>query len=110
MEATQVYSFAWWMGHYGANTPKRHKGYTNNINASRLDLGIYHRSQQAKRVETVRKYKKKDGSMGYVGTKHLKSTQPGPHLIFICDSDSRTSYFHSECYFTYIYIVGHAYM
>lgn len=74
------------MGHYGSETPKRHKGYTNNVNASRLDLGIYQRSRRAKcgkRVETVRKYQKKDGSMGYVGTRHLKGTQPGPHLTLM---------------------------
>ncbi len=80
VDSAKVFQFGWWMGQYGSITPKRHRGYTNNVAASKLDLGIYKRSKQAKVVQTVRKYKKKDGSTGYVGTSHLKSTQSAPHF------------------------------
>ena len=80
----KVYTFGWWMGHYGSKSPKRHRGLSNNANAAQLDLGVYTRIMQIKqkKVETVRRYvSKKTGKAGYVGTKALKGTQPGPHLL-----------------------------
>ena len=69
---------------YGALSPKRHRGYTNNPHCAKLDLGIYKRSIAAKRtkIKTVKKYQSKDGKAAYVGTKQLKPTQSVPQLSF----------------------------
>jgi hypothetical protein len=80
--SAKVYTFGWWMGMYGGKSPKRHRGYTNNPAAARLDLGVYKRSEQAKKkLETVRRYYTQDGRPAYVGTKSLRSTQPRAHFL-----------------------------
>lgn len=69
------------MGQYGGMSPKRHHGFSNNKYASFLDLGVYRRAEQAKKkLQTVKRYQKKDGKQGYVGTKNLKQTQSGSQL------------------------------
>ena len=79
---SQVFRFGWWMGMYGASTPKRHHGFSNNRWASLLDLGIYRRAEQAKKtIKTVKRYVSKEGKRAYTGTKHLKQSQWGPHLL-----------------------------
>ena len=66
----------------GGLSPKRHRGYTNNVWASRLDLGVYTRAQQAKKnLKTVRRYVNSAGKKAYVGTKALKSTQSMPYTF-----------------------------
>ena len=80
--SAKVYTFGWWMGMYGGQSPKRHRGYTNNPAAARLDLGVYKRSEQAKKkLETVRRYTTRDGRAAYVGTKNLRSTQSRAHFL-----------------------------
>ena len=80
---TEIYCFGWWMGAYGGKSPKRHRGFSNNAFSSRLDLGVFRRAQQAKQkqIQTTKRYQKRNGEFGYVGTKQLKGTQPGPYMI-----------------------------
>ena len=76
--------FGWWMGQYGGMSCKRHHGFTNQKNAARLDLGVFRRSEQKKKkLQTVRRYTKQDGSVGYVGTKALKNTQSGTYYAWL---------------------------
>ena len=85
---SKVFKFGWWMGQYGGQSPKRHQGFSNNPWSANLDLGVYRREQQAKqtRIQTVRRYQKKDGARGYCGTKSLKQTQSGPYqVVYIYD-------------------------
>lgn len=64
---------------YGGESPKRHRGYTNNPWAARVDLGVYSRTQQAKKqLKTVRHYLNSAGKKAYAGTAALKSTQSMP--------------------------------
>lgn len=67
------------MGHYGASTPKRHKGFTNNAVFARLDLGPKGSKpmKNVGSVQTVKKYFSKAGKPSWCGTKALKATQSG---------------------------------
>lgn len=69
------------MGQYDAASPKRHRGWTNNVHFSRLDLGVFKKKDMPKpRDKPVRKYLKDDGTTGYCGTKALKATQSTPQM------------------------------
>ena len=94
----KVYTFGWWMGQYGAASPKRHHGFSNNRFSSLLDLGVYRRAVQAKhkKIETVRRYTTKDGKRGYTGTKHLKQTQFGPQCSCMLSCICILSYIRHE--------------
>ena len=79
----EVYTFGWWMGAYQAPTPKRHKGWCNNVWFAKLDLGVFGKKarEYLKRKnsgqKTVKKYVAKySGKMSFCGTNALKQTQP----------------------------------
>ena len=80
---------AWWMMHYGAETPKRHLALSNDAFAERLDLGKLSKRDREKNTKktTVIKYHSKSGRASYKGTSALKSTQflcRAISYIYIC--------------------------
>lgn len=94
---SEVFTFGWWMGQFGSLTPKRHRGFSNNPESAKIDLGVYARAKMAanKKLQTVKRYTKKDGSTGYCGTKHLKATQSGayPSQTFKCQFHTHSDSF-----------------
>ena len=60
---------------YSAPTPKRHYAFSNSREIHRLDKGKLTGWKKSK-VQTVRQYVGADGKQRYVGTKHLRPTQP----------------------------------
>ena len=83
---SQVYEVKWWMGHYGASTPKPEKCWCNNRNFQWLDKGTFHRDTlvpEKNKVVTVRKTISKTGKAQYTGTSQLKQTQSIPQLLIL---------------------------
>ncbi|CAK9018409.1 unnamed protein product [Durusdinium trenchii] len=81
-EYPAVYPFGWWMGMYGAPTPKRHKGFSNSKWAAAFNLGklkakAFRAQQDPDQKSTVR-YEDKNGNMRWKGSSKLKSTQVYP--------------------------------
>ena len=79
-KASEVYKVAWWMGHYGHSSPKRHKAFTNNrwcakFNLGKLNYKKFKASQDPNEEKPTRRYVDSKGKARYVGTKKLKSTQ-----------------------------------
>ena len=80
MRETKVYRISWWMGHYGALSPKRHKAFTNNKWCGKFNLGKMHlkkfqETQDPDDKPTVR-YVDKKGRVRYHGkAQKLKQTQ-----------------------------------
>jgi hypothetical protein len=79
-KASEVYKVAWWMGHYGHSSPKRHKAFTNNrwcakFNLGKLNCKKFKASQDPNQEKPTRRYVDSKGKARYVGTKKLKSTQ-----------------------------------
>ena len=109
---TQVFTFGWWGGQYGGQSPKRHRGFTNNVWASKLDLGVYKRHEQAKkRLKTVRRYVSKTGKPAYVGTRSLKGTQPGPQQFVVYHGQWCIVWYQMQEHFSCIYFnLGYTYM
>ena len=80
--ASQVFTFRWQMGAYaGATSLKPQRGWTNNREFSRLDVGPckgkpWLEKSDGSSVVTVKKsISKKTGKASYTGTPQLKSTQ-----------------------------------
>ena len=64
------------MGHYGAETPKPERGWTNNTNFAKLGRGKMNMKEFSSTKNTVKKtICKKTGRIWYTGTQDLKSTQ-----------------------------------
>ena len=84
--SSKVYSTTWFMGHYGATTPKQHVGYSNSPCIGSLTKGKSCRSSFARDLKrrglsqprTSRKYVDKKGRVRYVGTGALSATQRDP--------------------------------
>ena len=73
---SQVFHYKWFMGHYGAETPKPERGWTNNTNFAKLGRGKMNMKEFSSTKNTVKKtICKKTGRIWYTGTKDLKSTQ-----------------------------------
>ena len=66
------------MCHYGSASAKRQKAYTNNVAASKLDMGKL-RKKQRERLKLQTTIRTKDG--GFQGSKALKGTQWAPQLL-----------------------------
>ena len=71
----QVYTFTWFMGHYGSQTPKPQRGWTNNKHYARLSKGPMNMRTFPSQIKTVKKTISKSGKKSWSGTKDLKSTQ-----------------------------------
>ena len=68
------------MGHYGMDSPKRHKALTNNKWAARYNLGKlylkkFRESQDPQVEKPTRQYVDSKGKRRYAGTRKLKQTQ-----------------------------------
>lgn len=70
---------AWWAAHYGAGSPKRHKGFTNNRECGRFNLGKLHLKQfqksQDPKAKTTIQYIDGSGKKRYKGSSALKASQ-----------------------------------
>ena len=78
-QTTKVFKVAWWMGHYGHASPKRHKAFTNNKWPAKFNLGKMHlkrfrASQNPDDKPTVRYFDKK-GRPRFCGNAKLKQSQ-----------------------------------
>lgn len=77
--APKVYQAAWWMGSYGAPTPKRHIAYSNAPSVQLLDLGSLVKEVRKRlskhNQQSSRTYVSRDGKQRFVGTRFLKRTQ-----------------------------------
>ena len=77
------------MKSYGAQTPKRHLGYSNARVVEKLYRANFTRAGQANllktkgKVSTVKRYRDKRGKVRFVGTPYLKKSQQGPQLLWI---------------------------
>lgn len=75
----QVYQAAWWMGHYGHMSPKRHICWSNSPRAQCLDMGRMARDFQklisSEGCKPARTYINSAGKKAFHGTKWLKGTQ-----------------------------------
>ncbi len=75
----QVWQASWWMGSYGAPTPKRHIAFSNAGTVRVLDLGKIARELQKQLAshnhKSSKTYINSKGKKAFVGTRHLKSTQ-----------------------------------
>ena len=80
---SKVFHIRWHMGHYGHDSQKPERGWTNNSYFQRLDLGTWKRGDGPKpKAITVKKtISKRTGKPCYTGTPALKATQPRPHLV-----------------------------
>ena len=67
------------MKHYGHENAKRSKGWTNNPHFQAIDKGKLPRSQQRTEKPLARVYQDANGKKRWVGTKHLKASQPSPY-------------------------------
>ena len=76
---SKVYRIGWWMAHYGAQSAKRHQGFTNNKWAEMYNRGklLPHQRPRAPDFRPVRYTRDRNGNKRWHGTKHLKQTQPG---------------------------------
>ena len=66
------------MGLYGADSPKRHSGYSNCYAVGKLDRGKMTRAAMRKlkeKVSTTKVYINRHGRKCWVGTKALKKSQ-----------------------------------
>lgn len=72
------------MKHFAGRTDKRHWAWSSSRAISRLDQGTLHRQKGAPRTDTVKRYVRKDGSTGYVGTRKLKQTETLGHVSRSC--------------------------
>ena len=75
---SQVSRTGWWMGHYMAQTPKRHYGYSNSPNIHRLDKGKltgWKKRDKKLKVETAVQYRDRKGEKRYKGTPQLRKTE-----------------------------------
>lgn len=74
----QIYWAAWWMGHYGSLTMKRHIAWSSCPAVNCLDQGVMAKEYQERHfrhgVKSARSYLNKKGKKAYHGTKHLKGT------------------------------------
>ena len=78
-QTTKVFKVAWWMGHYGHASPKRHKAFTNNKWPAKFNLGKMHlkrfrASRNPDDKPTVR-YLDKKGRPRFHGNAKLKQSQ-----------------------------------
>lgn len=72
----KVTTVRWWMGHYSAETPKRHWGAGNTPLMSKLDKGVLQGWKKKTRTTTpVVKYIDARGVQRYKGTKDLRRTE-----------------------------------
>ena len=87
---SKVFHIRWHMGHYGHDSQKPERGWTNNSYFQRLDLGTWKRGDGPKpKAITVKKtISKRTGKPCYTGTPALKATQPRPHLVWFSMSIS----------------------
>ena len=79
----QVYTFKWHMGHYGSDTPKPEKGWTNHAKFAEIRKGkwSYKNNSSSSGVKTVQKtISKTTGKSSYSGTPALKKSQSGAYL------------------------------
>jgi hypothetical protein len=87
------------MGHYGAETPKPERGWTNNTNFAKLSRGKMNMKEFKSTKKTVKKtISKQTGKVSYSGTKDLKSTQiPADNLYMFLYNCFYSS--HGRCWF-----------
>ena len=87
---SKVYDIRWNMGHFGHDSQKPERGWTNNRHFQRLNLGPWKRGNAPKpKAVTVKKtISKTTGKPCYTGTPALKATQPRPHLVWCSMSNS----------------------
>eukprot|EP00435_Cladocopium_sp_Y103_P044436 s523_g12.t1 len=76
----EVFKICWWMAHYGATSPKRHKAFCNNKAAARYNRGKLQlkkfREQQKEESKPTARYVDSKGRNRYHGLPgKLKSTQ-----------------------------------
>ena len=77
----QVWKVRWWMGKFGGPTPKPHVGYSNCYSVGKVSRGRMTKQEMAKlkeKTSTTRQYRDRAGRKRWVGTKHLKQSQPKP--------------------------------
>lgn len=98
----RIFRVGWWARHYGSLSPmlgsigavatfqrstcvrsqlphlrKRHRGFSNSSQIHHLDRGTLNKAAMLRcTLKTTKKTKKKDGTVSYCGTGHLKKTQP----------------------------------
>ena len=89
---SQVVTVGWWMMHYGAPSPKRSKGWSNNPAVLELDRGRLARSaMEASQTTLARHYRDKNGCWRWVGlTKSMKQSASYPELIIMLKRPSQT--------------------
>ena len=68
----KVRRVSWWMGRYGANTPKRQWAWANSPAILRFDIGW---RKMISKVATCVKYVNKEGKRCYKGSRQLKGTE-----------------------------------
>ena len=68
------------MAHYYSKFPKRHIGWSNSKTIGKLDLGTLSRDLvkllSKLEMKSAKTYLSKGGRKRFVGSRHLKSTQP----------------------------------
>ena len=74
------------MGHYGADSQKPQRGWSNNANYAILDRGAWSRKvlPQPKVINVKKTINKETGKVSYSGTPQLKQSQPWAQLISHC--------------------------
>ena len=89
----KVYIHKWWMMHWGGATPKRHVCLTNNVYGKKFDRGTLTRKQKElldTGIRTTIKYQDAGGRSRYVGSRHLKKTQPQAELLRMRSVEPKT--------------------
>lgn len=67
--------------HYGSQTPKRSKGYSNNRFIGRLNAGRLQRSKARSVIKTSKVYYDRQGRKRFCGTRLLKQTERGSQKL-----------------------------
>lgn len=75
-----VQEVRWWMGSYGASTPKRHVCFSNSSDIRKLDKGKLQgwKRRSEKKVKTVQHYRDSAGKRRWKGTPALRATEQYP--------------------------------
>ena len=73
--ASEVSKVRFWMGHFGAKTPKRHYMYANSVkvnllNKGKLSFGLFKHNQK-----TAKYHVDAHGIRRFTGTVHLRETE-----------------------------------
>lgn len=75
---SEVFESCWWMRHYGGESPKRHVMFSNSPWVVELSLGrlVGWKKENNEGKKPCRTYVDSKGVRRFVGTKHLKGTEP----------------------------------